>query len=589
MVILGLNYYFHDSTACIVVDGQLIAAIEEERLNRDKHTRVFPRMAIARCLKIANLDYSDIDHIAVSIKPTHNLGKKLGYLAGRLNTFKAFANHEFIHAYNKQKGFWAWYKYHYTSKKKGPKVHFIPHHYSHAPGSFFVSPYQEAALLGIDGSGEWATTWLGHGKGNKVECLGESFFPHSLGSFYEAITQFCGFKTNYDEGKTMGLAPMGDSKTYYDVVSKMVRVDRKGALHFDLSYFNFQNMHWNRLSPKFYREFGQPRKHGEPFEKRHRDLAAAFQRVLEDRVLEICEILHEKTKAEYLVISGGVSLNSVMNGRIVRESKFKDVYVMPAAGDNGTAIGAAYYLYNGIFGNQRNFVHLDPYVGTSYTNEEIEKVLKGAKLEYEYHEDICEAVAELLEKGKIMGWFQGKMEIGPRALGSRSILANPAFPDMKDKINSEVKFREAYRPFAPSAIVEAKDEFFDLEVEAPFMLKVCNVLPEKQKIIPAVTHVDGSARLQTVRKELHPRYYDVIEKLGKRTGVPVVLNTSFNIQGEPVVESPTDAVRCFYSTGLDALAIGNFLLIKNSGSGIRKSEVSSELSKSPEEKPLLIE
>lgn len=235
---------------------------------------------------------------------------------------------------------------------------------------------------------------------------------------------------------------------------------------------------------------------------------------------------------------------------------------MPAAGDNGTALGAAYYLYNGVLKRERNFIHLDPYVGTEYTNEEIEKVLKGAKLKYSQHDDICEAAAGLLEQGHIIGWFQGKMEIGPRALGSRSILANPALPYMKDKINSEVKFREAYRPFAPSAIVEAKNDFFDLEVEAPFMLKVCNVLEEKQQVIPAVTHVDGSARLQTVNKDLHPRYYEVIEKLGAKTGVPVVLNTSFNIQGEPVVESPKDAVRCFYSTGLDALVIGNFVLKK---------------------------
>ncbi|TAI48559.1 carbamoyltransferase [Flagellimonas allohymeniacidonis] len=562
MTILGLNYYFHDSTACILVDGQLVAAIEEERLNRDKHTRVFPQMAVDRCLKIAGLTYSDIDHIAVSIKPTHNLGKKMGHCVTHLKTLKPFINHEFVHAYNKQKGFWNWYKYHYNSKKEGPEVHFIPHHFSHAPGSFFVSPYKEAALLGIDGSGEWATTWLGYGKDNEVKCLGESFFPHSLGSFYESITQFCGFRTSYDEGKTMGLAPMGDPEVFKDEVGKMVRVDEKGSLHFDLSYFNFQNMSWRRLSPKFYKTFGKGRKHGEDFEKHHMDLAAAFQRVLEDRVLEICDILHKKTKADYLVISGGVSLNSVMNGRIVRESAFKDVYVMPAAGDNGTAIGAAYYLYNGLFKKERNFVHVDPYVGTSYTNEEIEKVLKGAKLDYEYHEDICEKAASLLEKGKIIGWFQGKMEIGPRALGSRSILANPAFPDMKDKINAEVKFREAYRPFAPSAIVEAKDDFFDLEVEAPFMLKVCNVLPEKQSVIPAVTHVDGSARLQTVRKELHPRYYEVIEKLGKKTEVPVVLNTSFNIQGEPVVESPKDAIRCYFSTGLDALVIGNYVLVK---------------------------
>jgi carbamoyltransferase len=565
MVILGLNYYFHDSTACILVDGQLIAAIEEERLNRDKHTKKFPEMAIDRCLKMANLTFKDIDQIAVSIKPTHNLGKKLRYAISHPKSLRYFISHEFVHAYRKQKSFWRWYNDAFGTKGNGPKVHFVPHHYSHAPGSFFVSPYKEAALLGIDGSGEWATAMMGFGKDNKIQTFGESFFPHSLGSFYEAVTSFCGFITNYDEGKTMGLAPMGDPNIFQKEVEKIVKIDKNGGIHIDLSYFRYQNLKYGKhshLSPKFIQIFGEPRSPGEPFKKHHMDVAAAFQRVLEDRVLEICEILYQKTKTDYLVISGGVSLNSVMNGRIVRESKFKDIYVMPAAGDNGTAIGAAYYLYNGILKNPRNFVHLDPYVGTSYSNEEIEKTLKGCKLNYQYHEDICEEAATLLENGKIIGWFQGVMEIGPRALGSRSILANPAFPDMKDKINSEVKFREAYRPFAPSAIVEAKDQFFDLEVEAPFMLKVCNVLKDQQHVIPAVTHVDGSARLQTVRKELHPRYYEVIKKLGDKSGVPVVLNTSFNIQGEPVVESPKDAIRCFFSTGLDALVIGNFVLKK---------------------------
>ena len=563
MIILGLNYYFHDSTACIIKDGKLIAAIEEERLNRDKHTRSFPMLAIERCLKIAKLKYNDIDHIAVSIKPSHNLGKKIMYSLKNLKTLKVFINHELVHGYNKQKSFWNWFGYHWDSKKTGPKVHFIEHHLSHAAGTFFVSPYKEAALLSIDGSGEWATTWLGYGKENTTKCLGQSYFPHSLGSFYEAITQFCGFRTSYDEGKTMGLAPMGDPEVFLEQVEKIITVNKDGQLSFDLSYFNYQNMSWKRCSDKFFKIFGEPRKHGEEFKKHHMDAAAAFQRVLENKVLEICNILYKKTKAKYLVISGGVSLNSVMNGRIVRESPFKDIYVMPAAGDNGTAIGAAYYLYNGIFKKSRNFIHTNPYVGTRYTNEEIEKVLKGSKLNYEYHEDICDKSALLLEEGKIIGWFQGAMEIGPRALGNRSILANPAFPQMKDKINAEVKFREAYRPFAPSAILESKDEFFDLEVEAPFMLKVCNVLKEKQDVIPAVTHVDGSARLQTVSKNLNPRYHNLIKKLGDKTGIPVVLNTSFNIQGEPIVESPQDAIRCFFSTGLDVLIIGDFMVLKS--------------------------
>lgn len=562
MVILGLNYYFHDSTACIIINGKLIVAIEEERLNRDKHTKHFPTLAIDRCLEIANLKFNEIDHIAVSIQPTHNLSKKLLHGLRNLKSFMHLSRVELVRLFRKQSDFWKWHAGYWGSKNKGPQVHFIPHHFCHAPGSFFVSPYQEAALLGLDGAGEWATSWLGYGKGNSINCLGQSFFPHSLGSFYEAVTQFCGFRTNYDEGKTMGLAPMGNPGVFLDEVEKMVRIDHSGQIHINLSYFDYQNFGRSHLSMKALEKFGKPRKKGEKFEQRHLDLAAAFQRVLEDRVLEICDILYEKTQAAYLVVSGGVALNSVMNGRIVRESKFKDIYVMPAAGDNGTSIGAAYYLYNGLLNQPRNFIHLDPYVGTSYTNAQIEKILKGCKIKYEKQDNIIDKTADLLAKGKIIGWFQGPMEIGPRALGNRSILANPAFPEMKDKINAEVKFREPYRPFAPSVIVEASGDFFDLKVEAPFMLKVGNVLEGMRSIIPAVTHVDGSARLQTVRKESNPRYYDVIKKLGEITGVPVVLNTSFNIQGEPVVESPKDAIRCFYSTGLDALVIGDFILLK---------------------------
>ncbi|WP_396590118.1 carbamoyltransferase [Allomuricauda sp. R78024] len=568
MVILGLNYYFHDSSACIVKDGKLIAAIEEERLNRQKHTAEFPKMAIDRCLKMAGIAYSDIDYIAVSIKPKHNWRKKTWYFLGNIiriaksgNLF-GFIAHNLVHAYLKQRNFKNWYNRCWKNTKTSPKVHFIEHHLSHVAGSFFVSPFKEAALLGIDGAGEWATTWIGHGKNNDISKLSENFFPHSLGSFYEAITQFCGFKPNYDEGKTMGLAPMGNPSTFKHKVEKIIRVDENGGFLLDLSFFNFQYMADQRFSQKFTQVFGEPRESGAAFESHHMDLAAAFQIVLEDRVLEICKILHKKTKTDYLVIAGGVSLNSVMNGRIVRESPFKDVYVMPAAGDNGTAMGAAFYLYNGLLGKSRMFVHDNPYIGTFYTNDEIKRVLDGAKLKSEYFEDVCGVAAGLLEQGKIIGWFQGAMEVGPRALGSRSILANPAFPDMKDKINSEVKFREAYRPFAPSATIESYKEYFDLEVEAPFMLKVCQVHENKQPVIPAITHVDGSARLQTVRRELHPKYHELITKLGKITGVPVVLNTSFNIQGEPVVESPKDAIRCFFSTGLDALVIGNYVLVK---------------------------
>ncbi len=561
MIILGLNYYFHDSSACIVKDGILIAAIEEERLNRDKHTQAFPELAIKKCLDIAGLTYTDIDHVAVSIKPTTNWSNKLGFLLRRPQLFMPFFGHHVVNAYAKQRRFKIWYNKIWKGSNR-PEIHFIKHHLTHVAGSFFVSPYKKAALLGIDGSGEWATTWLGSGDGNTIEQLSESFFPNSLGSFYETVTQFCGFKPNYDEGKTMGLAPMGDSSVYKDEVDKMISVDSKGRLKVDLSYFNYQYLTKDSYSKKFLDIFGEPRAKDGEFKDNHVNTAAAFQHVLENKVLEMCHILHEKTKADYLVISGGVSLNSVMNGRIVRETPFKDVYVMPAAGDNGTSIGAAYYLYNGLQKNPRVFVHDNAYIGTQYSNEEIKHAIDGAKLNAEYAEDASEIAASLLEKGKIIGWFQGAMEIGPRALGNRSILANPSYPDMKRKINSEVKHREAYRPFAPSALVESYKDYFDLEVEAPFMLKVCSVLKDKQEILPSITHVDGTARLQTVNKETNPLYHSLIYKLGEKTGVPVVLNTSFNIQGEPVVESPKDALRCFYSTGLDALVIGNYVLEK---------------------------
>ncbi len=562
MIILGLNYFFHDSSACIVIDGKLIVALEEERFTRNKHTREFPSNAIDQCLKIAGISYKDVDHLAVSIKPTHMWQKKLQYAVKNITKSAPFIKHELVGGYFKQRNFWRWYKEKFGDKSSGPKVEFVEHHLAHAAGTFLVSPYDNAAMLGLDGAGEWACGWVGYGDGIDITCFGETYFPHSLGSFYEAVTEFCGFKPNYDEGKTMGLAPMGDASVFYDKVAKILSVDDNGRIQVDLSYFNYQFWGYQRCSNKFYQTFGQPRAEKGEFEKHHMDVAAAFQKVLEDTALNIARMLKKRTNAKYLVIAGGVSLNSVMNGRLLREAGYEDVYVMPAAGDNGTSIGAAFYLYNYVLKNPRVFVHDNPYVGNSYSNDEIEKILKQCKLNYTYYEDIAEKSADLLQSGKILGWFQGRMEIGPRALGARSILANPAIHDMKDRINAEVKYREAYRPFAPSATVESAEEFFDINVEVPFMLKVCDVRPEKRNIIPAITHVDGSARLQTVRKETHALYHSVISRLGDKTGVPVVLNTSFNIQGEPVVESPKDAIRCFFSTGLDVLVIGNFVVHK---------------------------
>ncbi len=559
MNILGLNYYFHDCSACLVADGKVAVAIEEERLSRQKHTPEFPERAIARCLAVAGLKPGDIDAVAVSIQPTKNWPVKVLYALAHAPNARPFVAHELIVGRNRQHVFWNWYRD--TWPQGGPRVHFVPHHVAHAAGTFLVSPYEEAAIISLDASGEWSSSFIGRGAGTRVVPFSESFFPNSLGHFYESATEFCGFRPNYDEGKTMGLAPFGDPEVFGKVVDRMITVDAGGAIKVDLSWFRFQYYERRRFSTKFIEAFGPPRTGGELGDN-HKNVAAAFQKALEDRALELCALVRGKTRSRHLVIAGGVALNSVMNGRILREAGFDDIYVMPAAGDNGTAIGAAFHVYHTVLGHPRVFVHDDPYLGTSYSDDHIAKVLSDCKLQAARQDDMAATAARLLSDGQILGWFQGRMEIGPRALGNRSILANPALPHMKDKINAEVKHREAFRPFAPSVPVEDKDRYFDISGESPFMLKVCPVRPQMRSQLPAITHVDGSARLHTVTREVNPRFYELLQKFGGLTGTPVLLNTSFNIQGEPIVESPEEAIRCFFSTGMDSLALGNFLVTK---------------------------
>jgi carbamoyltransferase len=561
MIILGVNHFYHDTSACVVRDGQLVVALEEERLTREKHTWSFPRRSIARCLAEAGVAAGDVDHVAVSIQPSKDWHRKVLFGLGLGRRVGPFVRHELLRALNRQREFASWFRETFPGPRV-PRLHQVSHHLAHIAGSFFVSPYERAALLSMDGSGEWSTTWLGETDGKTFRCFSESYFPHSLGSFYEAATEFCGFRANYDEGKTMGLAPFGDPGRFYGEMSRMVSVDSDGRVHVDPSSFLYQNWGGQRCGPKYYGLFGAPRRRSGPIEKHHEDVAAAAQRVLEDRVLEMCRILESRSSARHLVVSGGVALNSVMNGRILRETRFEDLYVMPAAGDNGTSIGAAYYVYNHVIGRTDRYHHSNPFVGPEYSNEVIEALLRECKLPHRRSGRVEADAAALLREGKIIGWFQGRMEIGPRALGNRSILADPTLPGMKDKINAEVKHREAYRPFAPSATAESRSRFFEIEVEAPFMLKVCQVRPEFKDKLPAITHVDGSARLQTVRRETNPRYHRLLEEFGALSGMPVVLNTSFNIMGEPIVESPVQAVRCFASTGLDALAIGDFIVTK---------------------------
>lgn len=564
MNVLGINFAYHDSTVCIVKDGKLVVALEEERFTRQKHTRTFPEQAIKRCLESAGLEPKNIDYIAISIRPRLDWPKKAVYIIKLGLRMGTFVLREIRGAKEKRETLNAWLDRTFTSGNK-PKIIFVPHHLSHIAGSFFISPYESAALLSVDGCGEWASTFKGTGKGNTFQCIGQDYFPYSLGMVYEAATRFCGFRGNYDEGKTMGLAPLGNPETFGKIVEKIFWVNDDMTIGIDLSYFD-EGYYSFKPNKKFCQTFGEPREQSKKakFEQNHLDAAAAFQKQLEACMLKMARLLRERTQEDYLVLAGGVSLNSVANGRLLRESGFKDLYVIPAAGDNGTAIGAAFYVYNSILGKPRSYIHDNPFMGNEYTNSDIKKLIDEFKLNSQYlpDEELEIAAAQLLKDGYIIGWFQGRMEIGPRALGNRSILANPTLPNMKDEINAQVKHREAFRPFAPACPIEDTPRFFEQNVADPFMLKVCQVLLDKQSVIPAVTHVDGTARLQTVHQETNPRFHRLLKEFEKLSGVPVLLNTSFNVMGEPIVESPVDAIRCFFTTGLDYLILGNYVISK---------------------------
>jgi carbamoyltransferase len=562
MNVLGLNYIFHDAAACIVCDGELAVAIEEERLTRRKHTHEFPFESIQACLRHAHLSARDIDHVAVSVRPEKMLSEKLRYAAGLDGGSAPFLAYEFERLRARHLKFWSWFHSTWPDPQASPQVHFVEHHLAHASGSYYVSPWTNAALLSADGWGEWATTWLGAAVGSQVRCISESLFPHSLGLFYSAATEFCGFKPNFDEGKTMGLAPTGDPTRFYRDVESMVEVDRRGRLTLDMSWFDHGTLAGKFFGRKFCSHFGIPREKGAAIDQHHRDIAAAFQQVLEEKLISLCGVLERETDAEYLVMGGGVALNSVANGRILRETRFRDMYVMPGAGDNGTCIGAAYQVFNGELRHERRFHLNNPFLGRDYTAREIKTVLDECKISYRLSNDVCADTAELLKRGRIVGWFQGRMEFGARALGNRSILADASISGMKDRINAEVKHREAFRPFAPSVAVEYRDRYFDIHVDSPFMLQVCPVRESARQAIAAVVHVDGSARLQTVDRSINPRYHELLTRFAELSGHPVLLNTSFNVMDEPIVESPLHAIQCFFSTGLDDLVIGDYMIGK---------------------------
>ncbi|MBX3177695.1 MAG: carbamoyltransferase [Candidatus Hydrogenedentes bacterium] len=562
MNILGIGGYSHDSAAALVCDGQLAAAVAEERLSRAKHQGGLPRRAVEWCLAQAGLTLAEVDHIGGYMRPGLRLVRRIPYRLGTAWRHPlyaaAYTGYEIIH--NAQ----------YVMDLRslcGPstRLHYLEHHPAHAASAFLCSPFDEAALLSIDYVGEWAATWRGVGRGATITRIQQTNYPNSLGVFYSALTDYLGFQRASDEYKVMGLASYGEPE-YYDALSKVLRPGEDGAYRIDHRYTAWQYLPGSRrgyFSERFLREFGPRRAPGAPLDDRHRNLAASAQRLLEDIVLGLARRLHRETGSANLCLAGGVALNCAMNGRLQREGPFERIWVQPAAGDDGIAIGAALQLHHRLTGAGRAFRMEHAAWGPDADAGEIEHCLHITKTPHRRSDDIAADTARLLAEGLMVGWYQGRMEFGPRALGNRSILADPTRADMKDLLNTHVKFREEFRPFAPSVLAERAGEFFEGCAEAPFMQFVYPVRPEKRALLPAITHVDGTARVQTVTEAANPRFYRLIKAFEAIRGVPVVLNTSFNVMGEPIVHTPFDALKCFHGTGLDALAMGDYLVIKN--------------------------
>ncbi len=566
MVILGIND--SNSAAAVLKDGILIAAAREERFSRIKFDDSFPLKAIEYCLKEAGVkSIKDVDQIVFAWNPGHELEPHDSSSAIRYH--KHFMHYVPNNLLSLVSGDKKNKRIAYIDNNlqfidgKRMNIHFAPHHLCHAASSFFVSPFSEASILTIDAYGDDTTTQFFHGKGNKIKEIGKTLFPYSMGGVYAALTQYLGYRPNSDEWKVMGLAPYGDSNKYYAEFSRLIYFDKeKGKLRIDLDYFSFYIWSTRRYSDRFIELFGPERCSEDKILDRHRDIAASFQKRVEDVILEMCAYLYGKTKSKNLCLAGGVAMNSKVNGRIVAESPFKKIWVQPSADDAGCSIGACFYYWNEVLGNNRVFQMAHDYWGPGYSNNEIKKVLKNSLLSYRQHDNIEVVTADLIARGNIVAWFQGRMEMGQRALGNRSILADPRDASMKEKINNAVKHRESYRPFAPSILEEYRKEYFNVEHENPFMQMVFEIRQEKRGVIPAVTHVDGTGRSQTVSKKTNPRYWKLIDEFKKITNVPVLLNTSFNVNGEPMVCTPEEAVRCFAATGLDYLVVGNYLLSK---------------------------
>ena len=559
MNILGISCFYHDSAACLIRDGHVVAAASEERFTRKKHDEGFPHQAIQYCLQAGGIQAKDLDYVGFYDKPILKFER---LISTYLSTFPRG-----LTSYSKAMPVWLKEKLWIPSlirkelDYKG-KILFTEHHMSHAASAFLVSPFKEAAILTVDGVGEWATASYGVGRDRQIDLFKEIRFPHSLGLLYSAFTYYLGFKVNSAEYKVMGLAPYGEPK-YVDQVKQLIDIKEDGSFEMDMSYFSY-HYGLRMVNGNFSKLFGGPPREAESkLEQRHKDIAASVQRVTEEVMLKMAGYLHRETGMENLCLAGGVALNCVANGRVLREGPFKDLFIQPAAGDAGGALGVAAYIYHSVLDNPRVETMEHAYLGPEYSEGEIEALLKqhAAPAKRLERDDLVREVAALIDGQTVIGWFQGRMEFGPRALGSRSILADARNPKNKDVVNLKIKFRESFRPFAPTVLEERISEYFEIDRPSPYMLLVAPVREEK-RVIPSVTHVDHSARIQSINRNQNPLYYDLIKEFAKRTGVPVIINTSFNVRGEPIVCTPEDAYRCFMRTHMDYLVLGPYLLDK---------------------------
>ncbi len=570
MIILGIVAYTHDSAACLLKDGEVLAFIEEERLNREKHTTAFPYKAISTILEMGPIEFSDIDHICYFSQPwreiSQNLGHFIRYFPKTLNLFSNSASGAmesgFLSAIKEQM------KLRSLLAKKFPiderqKISFFPHHLCHAASAYYMSPFQDAAILTLDGRGESTTTLMADAQGGKIEVLKSISVPHSLGHLYAAITEYLGFKSFNDEWKVMGLSAYG-GPSQVKFFEKLIEYKGRGNFELNLDYFQFHTHGQDQwLSDLFYEEFGPKRNPDDEITPLHQDYAFALQYMTELIGLELSRYLKDRTGRDRLCLAGGVALNCLMNSRIIEESGFSEVFVQPIAGDAGTALGACLLKYQEGQDSKISPPLADLYWGPSYKDEQLEEALKKNNLNFERPASIEEAVAEEIDKGQVICWFQGKMEAGPRALGNRSILADPRRKDMKDILNEKVKKREYFRPFAPSVTEEDYKDYFEIPGDqlSPYMILTGKVKNEAAPKIPAVTHVDQTARIQTVNEKQNPKYHKLIKAFQAKTGVPVLLNTSFN-ENEPIVCSPQDAIDCFLRTEIDVLALGPYLVMR---------------------------